>query len=440
LRDINLRVQRGEFLGIIGPTGAGKTTLCLALNGIVPQFHGGRFFGHVTVAGFDTVDNAIHRLAQHVALVLQDPETQLVANSVVDEIAFGLENIRLPRAEIRQRIGWALQAVRLAGLEEKHPTELSGGEKQRLAIAAALAMRPKVLVLDEPTSQLDPVGREQVFATILGLNTRLGVTVILVSHASEELAECADRVALLSHGELIDLDTPDRIFAREDLYTEYRVRPPQVTQFFLQLQKAGVQPPTIPVTMDQAVQAYENVRADLDLVEAPDTPAASQPAKAPPLLSARDVEHTYPDGTRALCGVSLDVREGEYLVIVGQNGAGKTTLAKHFLHLLEPTAGEVHLAGRDVTDLPVSELARRVGFVAQNPDHQIFCTSVEAEVGFALRNVGMARAELGERVEDSLRAMGLAEDRASHPLSLPKGDRAGGDCRNPGDATRHPDL
>ena len=424
LRDINFRVQSGEFLGIIGPTGAGKTTLCLALNGIVPQFYGGRFFGHVTVAGLDTLDHAIHRLAQHVALVLQDPETQLVANSVVDEIAFGLENIKLPRAEIRQRIEWALEAVRLEGLEEKHPSELSGGEKQRLAIAAALAMRPEVLVLDEPTSQLDPIGSEQVFATVQELNTRLGVTVILVSHASEELAESADRVALLAGGELIDLDTPDRIFAREDLYAKYAVRPPQVTQFFLELKKAGLQPATIPVTMDQAVQAYESIRADLDLVEAPATITVSQPADAPPLLSARDVEYTYPDGTRALRGVSLDVREGEYLVVVGQNGAGKTTLAKLFLHLLEPTAGEVRLAGRDVTDLPVSELARRVGFVAQNPDHQIFCTSVEAEVGFALRNLGMAEAELGERIEESLRVMGLSEHRASHPLSLPKGDRA----------------
>jgi len=424
LRDINLSIHKGEFLGIVGPTGAGKTTLSLALNGIVPQFYGGHFYGHVTVAGLDTVETPIHQLAQHVALVFQDPETQLIANSVEDEVAFGLENIRVPRDEIRRRIEWALATVRLDGMEEKHPTELSGGEKQRLAIAAALALQPQVLVLDEPTSQLDPLGSQEVFATVRELNARLGITVILISHASEEVAEFVDRVALLSNGELANLDTPSQIFAQADLLAKYAIRPPQVTRFYLELRNRGFDPPSISVTLKQAVKVYDRMRTQIELkpLAVPEIATAEPPGSV--LFSARDVEHIYPDGTRALHGVSLDLREGEYVVIVGQNGAGKTTLVKHFLHLLEPTSGQVLLDGQDVTNLEVSELAQRVGFVAQNPDNQIFNTSVEAEVSFALRNLGIGPAEVAQRVEASLDTMGLVDYRTWHPLSLSKGDRA----------------
>jgi len=424
LRDINLSIHKGEFLGIIGPTGGGKTTLCLALNGIVPQFYGGRFFGQVTVAGMDTVDNPIHLLAQHVAMVFQDPETQLIANSVENEVAFGLENVRVPRNEIQKRIRWALETVRLDAMEEKHPSELSGGEKQRLSIAAALALQPEVLILDEPTSQLDPLGKQQVFATIRELNAHLGITVILVSHASEEIAEFVDRVALLANGELVDVDIPSRIFAHADLLRQHAIRPPQVASFYMELRDRGFEPPSIPVTLEEAARAYEPMRTLIEVNPLAVPSEASEEAFGSVVLSAQGVEHVYPDGTKALRGVSLDVREGEYLVVVGQNGAGKTTLVKHFLHLLEATAGRVLLSGQDVSDLEVSEVAQRVGFVAQNPDNQIFNTTVEAEVAFALQNLGIAGPELAERVEESLLTMGLADYRTWHPLSLPKGDRA----------------
>jgi len=452
LRDINLQVRRGELLGIVGPTGAGKTTLCLALNGIVPQFYGGRFFGRAQVAGLDTIETATHVLARHVAMVFEDPETQLVTNSVLDELAFPLENTSIAREEIMRRIPWALQAVRLDGKEAKHPSELSGGEKQRLAIAAALATQPKVLVLDEPTSQLDPVGSQEVFSTVRELNARLGITVVLVSHASEELAEFADRVALLAGGELVAVGPPSRVLADVSLLGRYAIRPPHVATLFGTLAAQGVKLARTPVTLQQASDDLAVMRPRL-CIGAFDPRAANHPgtveqpqaetktagargsrlpsrhvhalSSAPrPLLSAHEASYAYPDGTQALQRVSLDVHAGEYVMICGQNGAGKTTLVKQFLHLLEPTAGEINFDGADVRGMTVSQIAQRIGFVSQNPDNQIFTSSVEGEVAFALHHLGMAPREVEARVEESLAAMGLSAHKKTHPLALPKGDRA----------------
>jgi energy-coupling factor transporter ATP-binding protein EcfA2 len=423
LRDITLQVRRGEFLGLIGPTGAGKTTLCLTLNGIVPQFYGGRFFGHATVAGLDTLDHPISTLAEHVGAVFQDPETQLIATSVENEIAFALENTRVPREEIRQRISHALLAVRLEGTEAKHPHELSGGQKQRLAIAAALAMQPDLLVLDEPTSQLDPVGTEEVFATVRELNQELGMTIVMASHAAEEMAEYADRIALLSHGELATVGSPDDIYSQVALLEEHHLRPPQVASTFYSIGRGKADPAGVPVRLQPALWRLEALRSECT-VRAPEVTAKAQTHTGSPLLSVKNLRHFYPDGTEALKGVSLDVQEGEYLLVVGQNGAGKTTLVKHFLSLLLPTEGIVEIGGVDSRQLAVSDLAKRIGYIAQNPDSQIFSTTVGEEVSFALTNLGYSKHEIEARTAESLNAMGLLELRDRHPLSLAKGDRA----------------
>ncbi len=424
LRNINLSIRPGEFLGIVGPTGAGKTTLCLAMNGIVPQFYGGRFFGGVRVTGLDTIETPTHVLARQAAIVLQDPETQLIANSVEDEVAFGLENLCLDRQTILSRIDWALDIVRLRGMHKKHPSELSGGEKQRLAIAAALAMQPKLLILDEPTSQLDPQGAQQVFVTARDLNKNLGMTIVLVSHATEELAEHADRIALLDGGQLEAIGPPGEVLDQPDLITRHSVRPPQVTRFFQHVRDRGLFSGQAPTTLAQAKTQYDRMHGRVAVRPAVWQVRPHDSPQTPALLSARSLTHTFPDGTPALHDVTLDVHRGEYLVIVGQNGAGKTTLVKHFLHLLNATSGEVLWDGQDVARLAVHELAQCIGLVMQNPDNQIFSTTVQGEVAFALSGLGIERAEVKERVDESLMQMGLIEYRDWHPLSLAKGDRA----------------
>lgn len=423
LKDVNLSIMRGEFLAVIGATGAGKTTFCLALNGVVPQFFGGRFFGSVEIEGEDTLNVPTSRLAVQVGEVFEDPESQLVATSVENEIAFVLENLKTPREEIAARIPVMLAAVRLTGMEKKHPHELSLGQKQRLAIAAALAARPKLLVLDEPTSQLDPQGVRDIFQLLKEFQTAYGLTVVLTSHAAEEIAEYADRVAVLSEGQLKAVDSPQEIYTAFDLLRENALRPPQVAEVFAQIRQRETRVEAVPVRLKDGIDAIQELKTRVTVCP-PDIPAQEDTAQAEVILETEELCFQYPDGTSALQAVNLTVCKGEYIALLGQNGAGKSTLARHFLNLLQPSSGEVRFEGKPTRDFAVSALAGRIGYVAQNPDHQIFTSSVEEEVSFALKNLGYAASDVRERTEESLDEMGLAHVRAVHPLSLPKGDRA----------------
>jgi energy-coupling factor transport system ATP-binding protein len=424
LSEINLSIQKGEFFGLIGPTGAGKTTFCCALNGIVPQFYGGRFFGKIEIAGLDTLEHPISVLAKHVGQVFEDPETQLIATSVENEIAFALENLKVPREEIMRRIPRVLEMVRLEGTEKKHPAELSGGQKQRLAIAAALAAQPDLLILDEPTSQLDPVGADEVFSTVAELNKELGMTILMCSHASEEMAEYASRIGLLSNGMLQSVGKPEEIYADIPLLINNNLRVPQVASTFYSIKQKDIQVPSIPVRLEEGKQVLSELITKNNQLTTPDLKEEPVHKEGQPLIQIKDLEHTYPDGTKALHGVSLDIHTGEYLLIIGQNGAGKSTLVKHFLNLLKPTGGTVVINGIDSKKLTVSALAANIGYIAQNPDNQIFNMTVWDEVSFALKNLKFSKQEIETRTEESLKSMGLYEYKDRHPLSLPKGDRA----------------
>jgi energy-coupling factor transport system ATP-binding protein len=286
-----------------------------------------------------------------------------------------------------------------------------------------LAMQPDLLVLDEPTSQLDPVGAEEVFAVVRELNRELGMTIVMSSHAAEEMAEYADRIALLSAGRLVTVGKPDELYAQVDLLEQHSLRPPQVAHTFYMMRQNGLPIRHLPVCLRPALTALDALRHECQVVP-PQVQPTSQVRSGEPLLSVRDLYHMYPDGTEALRGLTLDIYRGEYVLIIGQNGAGKTTLVKHFLSLLQPTAGTVLVGGTDSRKLAASELARRIGYVAQNPDDQIFNSTVGDEVAFALRNLHYPAQEIEARAAESLQAMGLLEVRDRHPLSLPKGDRA----------------
>ncbi|MHA1839844.1 MAG: energy-coupling factor ABC transporter ATP-binding protein, partial [Candidatus Ranarchaeia archaeon] len=223
LKNINLTIKEGEFLVIMGANGAGKTTLCLTLNGIIPSTTGGEFRGVIRVKGMDTLERRVYELAEHVGMVQQNPEAQLFMANLEQELAFGPENLCVDPQEIRKRITQALRDVRLEGMEKRSPADLSGGQKQRAAIASALTMQSDILVLDEPTSQLDPVGTDEVFSVVKDLNKKMGKTIIMAEHKSEEIAEFADRIVLLDNGSIVAEGSPSEVFSQVELLHKVNV-------------------------------------------------------------------------------------------------------------------------------------------------------------------------------------------------------------------------
>jgi energy-coupling factor transporter ATP-binding protein EcfA2 len=255
LNKINLEIKRGEYLGIMGLNGAGKTTLGLSINGIVPQSTMGFYEGNVTVEGLDTATTPVREMARTVGIVFDNPEFQMSQVSAAEEVALGLENLGVPNEEMPPRVGAALGTVGLAGFEERSPMGLSGGQQQRLAIASVLAMQPKILFMDEPTSNLDPIGKEEVFELARKLNREEGMTVIVAEHEAEVLAAYADRIVVLHQGEIVMVGTPSEVFSRGAELAKLGLRVPQATELAISLSAAGAK--DLPVTTDQAITWLE---------------------------------------------------------------------------------------------------------------------------------------------------------------------------------------
>lgn len=424
---LNLEIQKGEFVAIMGENGAGKSTFCQMLNGIIPNSFGGILKGQVLINGLDTKESGIAQLATQVGIVLEDPETQLFTTSVGSEVAFGPENLCQTPAEIQENVRWALDVVRLTGLEDRMPLALSGGQKQRLAIAANIAMRPNVLVLDEATSQLDPLGVEEVLSVVRELNQKYGMTIVMATDASEMIARVMDRVIVLDKGHLVAQETPRKIFSQTGLFQKYMIRSPQVTQLAARIQQAGQAYTDLPITIDEArsdvtqrLGGYAQYRATLE-----EQPKANGKVETEPIIVVDHLDFVYqPLNVHAVKDVSFTIRRGEFVALIGQNGSGKTTVLKNLLGLNKPTRGKVIVGGLDISTSAVADMAKHVGFVLQNPDQQLFAEKVEEEIAYGPRNLGLDKALIEERVTEALRLVGLEDKRKEFPPALSKGDRA----------------
>jgi energy-coupling factor transporter ATP-binding protein EcfA2 len=431
LHNLSLTAHRGEFVVILGANGAGKSTLCYLLSGIVPHIYGGRRRGHVSVVGLDPWDEPLYITSQRCGVLMQDPEVQLFMPTLRTELAFGPANLGIPRQEILRRVQMALELVRLDGLEEHNPRDLSGGQKQRAALAALLTMQPQVLVLDEPTSQLDPVGRWEVGEAIERLKRSGDLTIVMTTHETEEILHLADQVLVLERGETVLHGTPSEVFSQTGQLEEAGVKTPAlilVQSKLLETGQAGTSCAqqvnlTIPQVADQARQSIAAGRLTVRSQALP--PPRPARLDAPLILEAGSltVEYPGPPPVVALRDVSLEIRQGEFVGIVGQNGSGKSTLVKCFVGLLRPKRGEVLFRGESIRQLSVGEIARRVGLVLQNPDYQLFTASCQDEIRFGLRNVGVAADEMELRVEEALRLVGLSEEADLFPFRLSFGDR-----------------
>lgn len=258
LEDVSITIEKGEFVVLTGPSGCGKTTLCRCFNGLVPHFYGGKLEGDIQVAGLRVSDHSIHELARHVGLVFQNPENQLFALFVEKDVAFGLENLGVPRDEIRKRVDWALQMTGIEDLRERAPNELSGGQQQRVAIACVLTMQPDVMVLDEPTSFLDPLGAQKIFAVISELNKELGITVVLVEHRLDLASRYSDRVVVMNEGKVVLDGEPRAVFSSE-MARLIGVGIPKATRLGQVLEKSGVHLGRVPVTSEEASHTLKEV-------------------------------------------------------------------------------------------------------------------------------------------------------------------------------------
>jgi energy-coupling factor transport system ATP-binding protein len=408
---VSAELPTGELILLVGSSGAGKSTLLRCVNGLTPHFTGGALSGSIQVNGLDPVQAAPQVMSRHVGFVFQDPESQFVLDRVEDEIAFALENSAMPRPEMRVRVEEALDLLDLAPLRERPLATLSGGEKQRVAIAAALALRPQILVLDEPTSQLDPKSAEDVLNALVRLNNDLGLTILLAEHRLERVASFAGRVLYLSPegGELL-CDAPAAVFSQIDL------GPPLVQVG----KRLGWSP--LPLTIKEGLRFARG--------HAPFLHGAGQRARGKsspqdaPFISIQNVEFSYKEAS-VLNGVSLAVHPGEVVALMGRNGSGKSTLLRNIVGLLRPTRGRIAVAGQDIRSQDVAAICRRVAYLPQDPNALLFADTVRQEMEITLRNHGEAvdAPPMRQRMDELLRRLRLSGKATAYPRDLSVGER-----------------
>jgi energy-coupling factor transport system ATP-binding protein len=427
IEDICLSINPGEFVLLTGPSGCGKTTFCRSLNGLIPKFYNGTLTGSVHIAGLDVSEHSTMELAQHIGLIFQNPDNQIFALTVEKDIAFGLENLGISKAEMHREIDWASETTGIDSLRLRATHELSGGQKQRLTIASVLAMHPSIIVMDEPTSFLDPVGAEHIFNVLDLLNKEYGMTIIIIEHRIDIAAKYVNRIIVFDEGRVRSDGKPGLILAQEDTRL-LGVGIPRILELAMRFDDHDRRFSDLPLT---STQFYDQITACLRKKEFTSKKSLLPPDMLDlvgehhhsPLIQARNIVFDYPGNVHALRDVDLTINHGDYVAIMGENGAGKTTLVKHFNGLLRPKEGEILLDGEDISKQSVAQLARRVGLVFQNPDDQLFEESVEKEIAFALRNFGMNEESIEKRVTWALNLLDLNRYRERSPFILSGGER-----------------
>lgn len=386
LKDIEFSLEQGKCAVIMGPSASGKTTLCHCLNGLIPQAVEGELKGGITAAGKNLSLFRIQTMAEKVGLVMQDPEVQIVGRTVSEDIAFGPRNFRVPKDEINNRIRQSLSRVGLDGYETRLTTALSGGEKQRLAIAGVLAMNPEILVLDEPASELDPAGRNEIYRHLENLREKTGLTMIIVEQKIDDIIQMIDKVILLDNGRMKWAGKPEDMSSQNTLcsrsvFPVYPVHP------------------------------------------SPDKKPHPGHEITPPALRVKGLNFSYTPSEPVLKDIHLNIYQDDFMAVAGHNGAGKTSLVKHLNGLIACKSGSIHFYEKEINTMTPAALSQSVGFVFQNPDHQIFENSVEREVSFGLSNRGFSKRRIKKRVDETIEYMGLSAVRNNHPFSLGKGLR-----------------
>jgi len=425
LRGINLKIKKGERFGILGPTGSGKTTLCYCLNGLIPREIPSIVEGEVIVKGVKTKDTPIEKITQNVGLVFSNPEFSVVEILVEDDIAFGPSNLNLSIEEINKRVKFAIEACRLKGYEKRSTGDLSGGETQAVAIAGILAMMTPIIVLDEPMTMLDPIGKETVANVLSNLSKNLGLTIIMTEAGNdiEYFTRFVDRIAVLYNGEILAVDTTQRIMSNIELMRKIGIEPPPVTTLFSDV----VQPEKVPVKTEEAIALLKGLiksrklklPSEKKILESQKVETTNK-RKRVPIITVRNLHYVYPPDIRALKGINLDIYSGEKVAIIGQNGSGKTTLSYNLVGLLRPTNkdAKVNVAGLEVSNkkTPLHEIVKVINYAFQNPDAQLSQDTIWEEVTYGLKLMELPEKEIERRAMAALNLFGIADKKDEYIL------------------------
>jgi energy-coupling factor transporter ATP-binding protein EcfA2 len=398
VRNISFSVERGEILLVAGASGCGKTTLIRCINGLIPRSYKGELSGRILVNGEDTSRWSLARISQRVGTVLQDPERQILGTKVCNEIAFGLENLGLPREEIVWRIDEALNYLNIFHLRERDTFNLSGGEKQKVALAGVLAMRPNILLLDEPLASLDPASALETLQIVRRLADE-GMTILMVEHRVEDVMKIHPRrVMFMSDGEVRYLGNLDGL-SRVVAYQEVKLPASMI------MARAKADPPPAEI---KVLPLATGSGSD----EEPET-----------LVRFEDVTFGYEAEQEVLHGISLDIRRGDVIAVLGPNGAGKTTFVKHAIGLLRPRSGRVLVNGRDTHQASVAEIASTLGYVFQSPSHMLFAPTVRDELSFGPRNLNHSPQQVEQEVKEALEIVNLTDREQDPPLAMSFGQQ-----------------
>lgn len=383
LDNISFSVKENEFISVIGPSGCGKTTLALTLNNLIPRALGGAMKGNILVNGKDISSLSTAEISQTVQILFQSPDSQLFALNVEDEISFGLENLNLPWNEVKKRVDETLALLGIEDLRDCSIEELSSGQKQKVALASVIAMKPQILVLDEPTANLDPSSVLSFLNLIKKLKKEMSV--ILIEHNLDFVADFSDKIILMDKGKILKISSPQEMFK---------------SKTFLKI-----------------MDAPSNKRHVLNELK-----SKSKIRKGKKLLEIKNFDFFYPNKKHALKNINLSVYEGDFLGIAGLNGSGKSTLALSVIGLLKSKKGHLFFNGRDICKDDVHKRAGYIGYVFQNPNYQLFEDNVFNEISFGLKNLGLAH-EIDKRVNKALKIINLEEFSKEDPHSLSVGQK-----------------
>lgn len=396
IHNISFEAEPGEILLIAGASGCGKTTLVRAINGLIPRSYKGEISGQVLLFGKDTKDWKLSQISQKIGTVLQDPERQILGTKVLNEVAFGLENLSMARDEIFMRVDEALNFLKISHLRDRETFNLSGGEKQKVALAGVLAMRPSILLLDEPLASLDPASAQDTLDAVRALADD-GMTVLLVEHRVEDVLRIApERVMFMGEGEIRYLGDVQGL-SKVVNYREVKLPAEQIVG------RARQDPPPVEIQVLPG--------------------ATGKSAEKEALVKFQDVAFGYDVEREVLHGINLEINRGDVIAVLGPNGAGKTTFVKHAIGLLKPKSGSVLVNGRDTREASVAEIASMLGYVFQSPSHMLFAPTVREELSFGPTNMKHPRQQIEMEVKEALKIVNLSDKENDPPLALSFGQQ-----------------